>query len=557
MRRVLALIIALGLAASSSMAAETSSSAEPAVEQVVETTAAQPAEPPPEQISKAAEANKDYYIRLGGFVRFWASMNLKDVPELQPASNAADPYDSAWKPSMFRGSLELSADAKTGPIKWRAVGRGDREVLTTYEKKLQDRNKRLLPGGPGEDLAQYYEETRLRELYAEFDLGSQVNVRLGKQQVVWGETDFFHPTDLIQGFDFRWRSFLEGESDELRKPLILANVRIAVPDANGSLQVVVRPGLDAKRDIGNTYSQSGGRWAAQPFRGEDFLGGGATRYDYDHPSGKYRELTGGLRWTGTAGEYNYALSWLRTFNPDPVFNPANDPLNPTVNRFYKKVPSATFGDWFYPIINVTAASISTEVRPIDAVINVEVAYHQKKLFNTGTSASFAGLVFPGVAGVKEKEIIQATLRADKMLRWTQGLLGTNAPSFFTVQLFDTWIQNFDKKDDIVENVGYGAAAKEHQAIFTAVLALDYMASTLKPQIAAGAYLQYGDAFVIPSIAYLYGSHWRFLLEGDIFIPKHTKSPVGQPLVGETESGTRGIGPLANSDQIMFRVTYQF
>ncbi len=549
MRRVLVLVIAFGLAASSSMAADPPAGAEPAVEKPVETFAAQPAE--------AAKANPNYYFTMGGFVRAWTSMNLKNVPELKSESNPSDPYDSALKPSMFRGSLELSADAKTGPVKWRAVGRADREILSTYEKKLQDRNHRLLPGGPGEDLAQYYEETRLRELYAEFDLGSQVNIRLGKQQVVWGETDFFHPTDLIQGFDFRWRSFLEGESDELRKPLILANVKIVVPDYNGSLQIVVRPGLDAKRDIGNTYSQSGGRWAAQPFRGEDFLGGGATQYDYDHPSGKSKDLTGGVRWTGIAGEYNYALSWLRTFNPDPVFNPANDPLNPTVNRFYQKVPSATFGDWFYPIINVTAASVSTEVRPIDAVVNFEIAYHQNKLFNTGTNASFAGLVFPGVAGVIKKEIIQTTLRADKMLRWTQSLLGTNAPSFFTVQLFDTWIQNFKKEEDIVENVGFGAAAKEHQTIFTAVLALDYMNSLIKPQIAAGAYLQSGDAFVIPSIAYLYGNHWRFVLEGDLFLPKHTKSPVGQPLVGETESGTRGIGPLGNADQLMLRATYQF
>src|SRR5690606_25407059 len=136
-----------------------------------------------------------------------------------------------------------------------------------------------------------YNNSELRELYIDFPVGDRLNFRLGKQQIVWGETDFFRAMDVVHGFDYRWRSFVEPESDELRKPLILANMRIQIPEAQGSLQAFIRPGLDRGKDIGNTYDLSGGRWANQPNKGVDFFGPSAvpgmdlTHYDYHHPAG--------------------------------------------------------------------------------------------------------------------------------------------------------------------------------------------------------------------------------------------------------------------------------
>jgi len=126
--------------------------------------------------------------------------------------------------------------------------------------------------------------------------------------------------DVVHGFDYRWRSFLEREGDELRKPLILLNGKVDVPEANGSLQVLVRPGWDRDRDIGNTYDLSGGRWALQPNKGVDFLAPGLLRYNYHHSSGDVDDVTGGLRWSGTGGPVNYSVAYLKTFSNDPVVN---------------------------------------------------------------------------------------------------------------------------------------------------------------------------------------------------------------------------------------------
>jgi len=486
----------------------------------------------------AADADDNgNYFRLGGYVRAWASWNLMDHPE---TARHNDRYDL----SMLRGALSLNADAKTGPLLWKAIVRSDQEKLTSYEKRLQDMVKD--GQGPGSHMIDEYRRTDLREFYVDADPSDRVHLRLGKQQVVWGETDFYHPTDLIQGFDFRWRSFLEGESDELRKPLIMANATVSVPEADGALQIIVRPGLDRKRDIGNEYQLSGGRWMAQPYKGVDFLGGGLMRYDQKHPAGDQKDVTGGARWTGIAGDYNYAFSVLNTFYPDAVVNPAANP--------YKKAPQGSLGDWIFPRVTVYDASVSTQIPSIDAVLNVEMAYQRDRVFNTGSRLSAPGIGgVPGTGPVVKKDVVTTTIRMDKQLR-LMDLLGTNQASFFSVQIFDTWIKDWKSSDDIVAQFGYAAPMKRHDTVITAYITLNYINSRLNPGLAVGRNLSTQDAFVIPSLSYSYGNNWRFLAEADLFFPKHQQR---YATAQWTDRDTYPLADLARNNQFMIRATYQF
>jgi hypothetical protein len=480
----------------------------------------------------SSPGDSEYKFRVGGFVRTWGSFNLQDHPDGNDKG--------AGTPSMLRGSVELNGDLTTGPLQWHAVGRVDREVLTPYERQLQNEIRANSPGGPGSSLLGQYNQTELREFYVDVDPLERVHLRLGKQQIVWGETDFFHPTDLIQGYDYRWRSFLEGESDELRKPLITANATVKFPEVNGNLQLVLRPGLDRERDIGNSYDLYGGRWAAQPFKGVDFLAPGFLNYDYRHPSGDTHSPTGGVRWTGIVGSVNYAFSYLNTYKPDPVVNSAFAP--------YGKKPTGALGDFIFPKINVYDASVSGDIPALDATLSAEVAYQSGVAYNIGTN--FMGGALPGFDGVLNKNVVVSTLRFDKQLK-LQGLLGTNQASFFSVQLFDTWIQHFKRSDDLVEQVGFGAPAQEHTTLLTAFVVLNYMNSRLNPGFAVGANVETGDAFMIPSVNVAVGDHWRLNAEADIFLPHHSKRP------GEIETSTHGLADFANNDQFLIRATYQF
>ncbi|MCK9989791.1 MAG: hypothetical protein RugAbin2_00805 [Rugosibacter sp.] len=475
----------------------------------------------------------DNYFKLGGYVRAWASWNMKDTPETT--------QDDKGKLSMLRTSLSLNGTAKTGPLEWKAVVRTDYENLTKYQRELQDIVRVGTPGGPGSDMKKELRGTDLREFYVDTQIGDRVQLRFGKQQVVWGETDFFHPTDVLQGFDYRWRQFLEPESDELRKPLIMANMRIDVPEANGSLQVIVRPGWDRKKDIGNSYDLYGGRWMPQPFRGQDFLA--LLPYDHEHPKGDYKDTTGGLRWTGVTDKFNYSLSYLTTFQGDPTVNPISNP--------YAKAPTGLIGNFFFPKISVVSASISGDIPAIDTILNGEVAVHRGVLFNTNSSPTW-GVLPPGWGPVLKKNVVKTTIRADKQLR-LMDLLGTNQASLASVQIFDSWVQGFKDTDDAVAFAGYSAKLKKHDTIVTAFITLNYMNSKLNPQLAVGKNISTGDAFLIPSVSYQYGNHWRFLAEMDIFSPRHARSspaevaPESYPLADFT----------ANHDQFLLRATYQF
>ena len=479
----------------------------------------------------AKSAVSDNYIKFGGFVRSWLSMNLQDHPETGGGQGQL---------SMARGSLELNMDAKTGPFRWTVVGRTDREVLTHYERELENLARQNTPGGPGSSMVDQYNQTQLREYFVDFDIGEHAHFRLGKQEVAWGETDFFHPTDLINGFDYRWRSFLERDNDELRKPLIMANGNFDVPALNGSLQLLVRPGIDQLEDIGNSYQLSGGRWAGQPFKGVDFLGPGSLTLNYRHRYGNANDVTGGVRWTGLAGSFNYAISYLNTYRPDPVVNSAFVP--------WGEKPKGTLGDFIFPKINVFGGSVSTEVPAIDSVVAAEIAYQKNVPYNVGSN--FANGALPGFGGVITKDVVVSSLRIDKQLRLMQ-LLGTNENTLASLQLFDTWIRNLNGSDDIVYSAGYGKNAKRHTTTLTGFFTLNYMNSRLNPGLAAGVDISNGDAFIIPSVEYKVGNHWRFLAEADIFFPHHQKYP------GQVESSTGPLGGLANNDQLMIRATYQF
>jgi hypothetical protein len=163
-------------------------------------------------------ANDDFSIHIGGYVRTWVGIRLND----DPVTKANDRYN----PNMLRGSVLLDTDINTGPLKWKVIGRFDREAKTAYLNRLEELNALQSPGGNvGSNYMSQYNTNNgwdaLREAYVDFNVGERFAFRLGKQQLVWGESDFFQAMDVIHGFDLRWRLFFEDNQD-WRKPLTLA-----------------------------------------------------------------------------------------------------------------------------------------------------------------------------------------------------------------------------------------------------------------------------------------------------------------------------------------------
>jgi hypothetical protein len=492
-----------------------------------------------EDTATAADDNGNTF-HVGGYLRGWVSFNMKDQPETA--------QDDKWKTSMIRGSALLDMDAKTGPVKWKAVARADQEVKTDYLKNLE--NQRALNGtnvgGQSGNILDNYNNATFRELWMEFQPGDRTTVRLGRQQIVWGESDFFHAMDVVHGYDFSWRLFFEGENEEWRKPLWLASIKIQVPEAKGQVHAYLRPGLDSCKDIGNTYDIRGGRWFTQPYKGYDLTA--VTNNDCKHPDGNMKDTTGGIRWSGEYNSMNYSFAYVNTFAADPIANSAFKP--------FEKTPTGAFFDIIHPKIDVFGMTLSGYSTPLDSVLSAEVAFTKDQPFNVGTGTLAAptipGNIGLGLGGVTKKDTLTFMLRADKNINF-QDLLGTSRPSFSSVQLFDTMILDYKKSDDLARFFAYASPFKEHNAILTAFTVLNYKSDTINPSFAVGTDLNNGSGFFIPAVDFVLGDSWRLKVEADLFWSKKQSTK----LFDTDAPGTQIFGWFKNDDQLVFRLTRQF
>lgn len=563
----------------------------------------------------------DANLNLSGYLRQYVSMNLQDPVEVP----GDDTGDISMVRTQVRGDFKgtnvfkLPAGGVDIFMSVRLVGEQD----TLYQDKLADIDKYAAryPTRPGlgtgnfqsgaygytsadgangagaccaGDYTDYYmyHQFPVRELYADVPLiKNRLNLRFGKQQIVWGETDFFQGTDLMHGFDYTWRSFLEPENEELRKPLIMANFQLQVPEANGSLQVVLRPGWDRADDIGTNFDIHGGRWSQSGQRGVDFSS--VLNYNYHHPKGDVDDPTGGIRWQGIWGDINYSLLWLHNFTPDPVINScsAGKPSDPANNICYwapggladflygvlapdpgvgllrtathtfgpEPTPSArqrssvyrTFylGDIIYPIVDTFGGTMSAYVPFLDAVFSAEAAYTIDKPFHTGGAEAVSSrAAFPGLSGIITKDILRTMFRLDYQARWTQKLplIGTARPSFLSFQLFNTLILDYNKADDIV-NVGHARHLKEYSPLLTTILSLPYHNDRFIVGLVGAFDMEdLGNGLFAPTAEWVIGDHFRLKAELDWFFNDGAKTNPSNgvralPLTGPLPASTMPTG----------------
>lgn len=493
----------------------------------------------------AADEYQPFEMSVSGYLRGWASMNLENQAEVRDGLDRK----TRGRISMLRGSALVDVDAKWQGLKFKTIARLDKELPTSYLEDLED--LRALNGtAGGKKIQDNYNNFDVREFWVEGNLGDRTTVKFGRQQLVWGESDFFHAMDLVHGYDLSWRLFFEGENEEWRKPLILLSTKIRVPELKGLLAAYVRPGWDRCEDIGNTYDIAGGRWFFQPYRGFDLTQ--VTTKNCEHKAGDYKDVTGGVRWQGEAFDINYSIAYLTTFSADPV---ASSAFNP-----YKGVPMLDAGNVFdriHPKIDVFGLTASGYSETLDAVLSAEMSYTKDQPYNYGTGGLIApnpaapGTIGLGLDGVKTKNVLTTMLRVDKNLKF-ENLLGTSRPSFSSVQLFNTTVLNYKRSDDLVRLFAYGSHLRENNTILTAFTVLNYSNDEINPGLAVGFDLSNGGGFAIPSVALTLDDKWVAKVEADIFWDEGRNNKTGF-----SGQNSQLFGYFHHSSQLVFRLTRQF
>ena len=522
-----------------------------------------------------AAAATESTFKFDGYVRGEFSWNMKNWED---TAN----YDDKGKMSMARATARINTEWT--PIKDLTVVaklRATREYKTSFLDHLEKNgaNNYHHADGTG-NIMDIYNDADIRELYVDWQATDRIKFRFGRQQIVWGETDFFAANDMVHGFNLTWRSFLEPANEETRKPLIMLKTNIDVPEARGAIEAFVRPGWDRKTDIGTELDIYGGRWSSQPYASVDFRN--IDPYNYKNKEGDYEDVTGGIRWNGTTDSFNYSVSYLKTFWQMPIMNAGSTDF--AGGAFFvpktlgaantRPAPAVPFGEVIYPKVDVygfTASGYSTEA---DAVFSTEWAYIKDAPYqinningNAGCGAVFcnslaSSVVAPGFDGIKKKNVVAWMARMDKNLSFVQDVLGAEKPMFFSVQLFDKWIQGYDKDDNLLNSVGWGAKTKEHSFLLTGIFALSYDNGRIQPSIVVGTDLTYKGGFFVPSVAVELSKNVKWKVEYDYFWDEGRWRDMSAGKCGgapnQSNCDKAGLfGYFHNRDQLYTSLTYQF
>lgn len=510
----------------------------------------------------------------------WNMDNTKDSIGTQDLASKSN----GGELNMLRTTLLLQGKGYIGDVAWTLIGRTSQEKHTSFLRDLNNATDNGFPlVGASIDLTdQYEEDNQLREAYIDFETG-RISWRLGKQQVIWGETDVFHPNDVIHGFDFTWHSLFEPENEELRKPLWMINATIDMSEElGGALQLIYRPGWDKKNAIGNTYDFQGGRWGQNGARGADFTG--LVPIDFDHPDGEYDDANYGFRWEGTIGEnddYSYSFSYYKGLALDPVIvgvMPGEGQSTTVTSNNYTGIAAPIADVFAYQMIETFGASLSGYIEALDAVFRAEISHTPNRWYgDLNTTGATSDLFATNYGIIEEHDVTTLTFGYDTNARLSN-ILGTSAPSLLSLQVFGTHIHGYDRKTENICKItgvftpvtggagcgnggdslvnAFGGIHEKDTWYGTVKFLLPYMNDTLTFDLTALWDFSDGGTMFLPSVEKQIGAHWRLRLEGNFFYGGNKGDAFNNSSQG-TSNGMNVIGSFENADQLIARITYQF
>jgi hypothetical protein len=205
------------------------------------------------------------------------------------------------------------------------VDLGEIGRLTGIARLRLDPADDLEPGRPDQDefrssvsrraLIGQPTDLELRELYLDSFVG-EAFLRLGKQQIVWGQADGLRVLDVVNPFDFR--EFILPEFQDRRIPLWAANAEIPVGPVTAQLVWLPDHTYDDIPDADAAFAFTSPLVVPQP--PPSLAGGGPVIVaEADRPDGFVTDDDYGVRLTGFFGGWDLSLNYLYHFRDERIF----------------------------------------------------------------------------------------------------------------------------------------------------------------------------------------------------------------------------------------------
>jgi hypothetical protein len=536
-------------------------------------------------------STKTYFYKFDPSLLVWGD-DAGEVGKKAPPGYTEYPFDHGGKLgqlSMFRNTLVLKADwFPAKDVSLRAVFRGVRSL----QLQADDQTQPPVPSDVNDKRAwardNFYTENELRELYLAFDVTKRWNVRVGRQQVCWGEIGQYRLLDVVNPVDSTWHFSAFESFEDQRIPMWMLDTTFDLRALSGSLEAIWVPMLDKGSRTVTTPLTFVGAWGLpeppiQTDKGQNPAKIGRKIFQY--PDNTIEDSRAGLRWKGTAfNDYlNYSLVYFYGHQMTPpipqyYISPYGD--DPYFNVNGEWVRNLHLMDVYLHFPRQHTAGFSLEWaldNPIGAAFRVEAAVEPDRVFpvySLATAQNYAKESSPGgdpskagqflkpedhrVATTADPHAAQVYMMSKKknvlnyavqimrptMIRW----LNTQQNFTFVLQFMHSWVMDFDSAEHLVDVPGYDQTiTREHDMKIVAVLFTNYLHGMLAPRLTAiyqppPDWKGPGDAIINFNLGFVFGDHWRGALAANFFF---------------AEDPYRGIGLFRDRDEINLKIMYQF
>lgn len=376
----------------------------------------------------------------------------------------------------------------------------------------------------------------IREFYINYMRGN-LSVRIGKQQIAWGQADGLRLCDIINPLDIS-REALFRDSDEgyetTRIPLFL--IKINYTFGGKSFGPIWEPGIEFVFNPGDIraprfYDYS--IWAPHDPLPPSIPGLKGLNVLDNRPDRQLDNNEWGFRLKGNVYDTRVTFNFWRGYRNywdgvvPPVkiaFNPANGIL--TVEKIYPKGNS----------YGITATREWYSFRKffkgqINPVLRLELLYQDDFVFNE---------TVPGK--LDEKDVLTYMLGFDWPVKIN--LINPEKNIFISGQFFQRHIINYPDNYQLQVGPYSDWIAREDMFYSTLLTRTSYFHDFVKPQVLAVVDWTYGTWWLKPKVRFEYGNNWRPEI-GAIFV-----------FAGANDY-RREFGHWADRDEVYVKMTYQF
>ncbi len=385
----------------------------------------------------------------------------------------------------------------------------------------------------------------LREAYIDgsipMDSGSELNIRLGRQQVVWGRTDLFRVLDVINPVDYS-RQNIYDELEDIRIPQWILNMEYRMGGVGSfeDLNFNVVWNFDKFRP--NTLGQGGmpyqilgaggffrgmkncwdngctvANFAGLPVPGTtglaatDFAPGSIGIRGANMPKWSLDNTQLGLKVEGVKSGVGFSVNYLTYLSQLPSLHGGS--VGPAaMNNFtgeVKQYPHLIAFDIEFPRIHLVGGSLDIYADDIESVFRIEAAYT--------SGEEFANTLDPKL--FSKSNVLRYVVGWDRDISIPS--LNRNKAFLVSAQVFGQHIldhQLTETAGSLAGAPGFGMAGiPDWKDNWTGTLLIKgwWMQNRLSPQIITAYDLRAKTGTIAPSIDWLINDSWRLMVGANI------------------------------------------